>query len=172
MVSIAFVELLIIIHCVVVHQGIPEIHLQTVIKFQVGFTILKAMNKLTIFLVAPPLIQHVVDQNPCIPSPCGPFSECRNAGGIPSCSCSVRYIGTPPNCRPECTVSSECPSNLACIAEKCTDPCPGSCGIGAECNTINHIPTCTCPIDYTGDPFRICTLKPPPPTSKTLSLII
>lgn len=98
--------------------------------------------------------------NPCLPSPCGPYAECRDAGGIPSCSCSTNYVGTPPNCRPECIVHSECPSNSACIAEKCSDPCPGSCGIGADCNVINHIPICSCPADYTGDPFRICNLKP------------
>lgn len=99
--------------------------------------------------------------NPCIPSPCGPFSQCRDVGGSPSCSCLPEYQGAPPNCKPECSINAECASNLACIKEKCKDPCPGSCGIGAVCNVINHTPTCTCPDGYTGDSFVSCVLKPP-----------
>lgn len=107
-------------------------------------------------------------KNPCLPSPCGPNSECRDIGGSPSCSCIPNYIGSPPNCRPECTISSECPSNLACIREKCLDPCPGSCGVGAQCNVFNHIPTCICLEGLTGDPFTSC--NPVPPTRKHLSM--
>lgn len=118
----------------------------------------------TVKFLAPPPPREPIVVNPCLPSPCGPYSECRDIGGSPSCSCSANYIGSPPNCRPECTVHSDCGSNLACIAEKCADPCPGSCGIDANCNVINHIPTCTCPEGFTGDPFRICF--PKPPTSK------
>ncbi|KRT79972.1 hypothetical protein AMK59_6539, partial [Oryctes borbonicus] len=81
--------------------------------------------------VRPSVIDH------CVPSPCGPYSECRDLGGSPSCSCRIGYIGTPPNCRPECISSHECASNLACIREKCKDPCPGSCGTNAECNVQN-----------------------------------
>lgn len=103
-------------------------------------------------------------KNPCVPSPCGPNSECRDIGGSPSCSCSQNYIGSPPNCRPECTISAECLSNLACIREKCLDPCPGSCGLGAQCNVLNHIPICTCLEGLTGDPFTSC--NPIPPTRK------
>ncbi|KAJ4432717.1 hypothetical protein ANN_21354 [Periplaneta americana] len=100
--------------------------------------------------------------NPCVPSPCGPYSQCRDVGGTPSCSCLPTYTGSPPNCRPECVISSECPSNLACLREKCRDPCPGSCGAGAQCNVINHTPVCTCPEGYTGDPFTSCGPTPPP----------
>lgn len=71
------------------------------------------------------------------------------------------YVGSPPNCRPECTINAECPSNKACMTEKCRDPCPGSCGANARCNVINHIPICTCPDGYTGDPFSNCYPKPP-----------
>jgi len=55
---------------------------------------------------------------------------------------------------------SECPSNEACIREKCQDPCPGSCGWGAQCNVINHTPMCTCPEGYEGNPFTKCDIKP------------
>ncbi|KAG8227100.1 hypothetical protein J437_LFUL007437 [Ladona fulva] len=99
--------------------------------------------------------------DPCVPSPCGPFSECRDIGGVPSCSCRASYVGSPPNCRPECVISSECASNKACIREKCGDPCPGSCGHNAECAVLNHTPMCTCPVGYTGDPFSNCYPKPP-----------
>lgn len=102
-----------------------------------------------------------VNRNPCAPSPCGPFSMCQAVGDLPSCTCLQNYIGSPPNCRPECTINSECVSNRACIREKCRDPCPGSCGIGAQCTVINHTPTCTCPEGYTGDPFNNCFPKPP-----------
>lgn len=104
----------------------------------------------------------VVVQNPCIPSPCGPNSECRDIGGTPSCSCLSTYIGSPPNCKPECTINSECRSNEACMNQKCRDPCVGSCGIAALCNTINHIPICTCNEGYAGDPFSYCHIKPKP----------
>lgn len=94
--------------------------------------------------------------NPCVPSPCGPNSQCRIVGDSPVCSCLPNYIGRSPNCRPECTINSECPANLACINEKCADPCPGSCGLLAQCAVTNHRPICTCPFGYTGDPFSNC----------------
>lgn len=97
-----------------------------------------------------------------MPSPCGNNAQCRNIGGSPSCSCLPSYVGSPPNCRPECTINSECPSNLACITQKCRDPCPGSCGISAQCSVINHTPICSCIEGYVGDPFTYCTPKPPP----------
>lgn len=76
------------------------------------------------------------------------------------CLCLPNYFGSPPNCRPECTINSECASNLACINEKCKDPCPGSCGVAAVCNVMKHIPICTCSTGYVGDPFTFCSLKP------------
>lgn len=98
--------------------------------------------------------------DPCFPSPCGPNSQCRNINGYPSCSCMINYIGTPPNCRPECVIPADCPSNQACIREKCQDPCPGSCGLYADCTVHNHIPTCRCIEGYTGDPFVGCQPVP------------
>lgn len=98
--------------------------------------------------------------NPCVPSPCGPYSKCRVVSGTGACSCLQNYIGRPPNCRPECTISEECPSNLACINERCLDPCPGSCGLNAICAVIKHSPVCTCEQGYTGDPFTGCKPNP------------
>lgn len=112
------------------------------------------------FPLAPlPDIQPVI--NPCEPSPCGLNSQCRDVGGAPSCSCLENYRGVPPNCQPECTIHSDCSSNLACMQLRCRDPCAGACGAGAACNVISHIPVCLCPEGYTGDPFTYCIVKPP-----------
>lgn len=70
-------------------------------------------------------------QNPCIPSPCGNFAECRPIGERATCNCLPNYIGSPPNCRPECVVNSDCPSDKSCIAERCRNPCDGSCGLNS-----------------------------------------
>lgn len=98
--------------------------------------------------------------NPCQPSPCGPNALCQVRGESPACSCIENYVGSPPNCRPECTINPECPSALACINQKCRDPCPGSCGSNAVCRVINHNPVCSCNPGFSGDPFRGCLLIP------------
>lgn len=95
-------------------------------------------------------------KNPCLPSPCGPFSECRDIGNIPSCTCLPNYIGAPPACRPECTINSDCPSYLSCINQKCRDPCPGSCGLNAQCTVNKNTPICSCIENYVGDAFTEC----------------
>lgn len=102
-------------------------------------------------------IPAVVKNFPCSPSPCGPNSNCREHNGQAVCSCQPNFIGTPPDCRPECRVSSECSSDRACINNRCADPCPNICGIGSVCHTTNHNPICACPSGYTGDPFQQCT---------------
>lgn len=66
-------------------------------------------------------------------------------------------FGTPPNCRPECVIHQECPSNRACIAQQCQDPCIGSCGFNARCTTQNHQPICSCIEGFEGDPYASCT---------------
>ena len=101
--------------------------------------------------------------NPCQPSPCGPNSRCRPVNGQAVCSCEDQYIGSPPNCRPECVINNDCPQNRACNKFKCADPCPGTCGIGARCEVINHNPICSCPSGFTGDPFARCYQAPSPP---------
>jgi hypothetical protein len=102
----------------------------------------------------------VENANPCVPSPCGPNSQCRVVGSHAACSCLPNYIGRSPNCRPECSINAECPSNLACQAEKCRDPCPGSCGAHATCVVVKHSPMCSCEHGYTGDPFSGCSPVP------------
>lgn len=100
--------------------------------------------------------QAVVDENPCNPSPCGANSQCKEINKQAVCSCLPNFNGSPPNCRPECIVSSECPPNLACSKQKCTDPCLGTCGENANCNVINHSPICACKTGLTGNPFTRC----------------
>lgn len=93
---------------------------------------------------------------PCIPSPCGPNSQCREVNSQAVCSCMETYVGIPPNCRPECTINSECASDKACINRKCVNPCAGQCGKNANCRVIAHSPMCSCQELYTGDPFSYC----------------
>ena len=110
-------------------------------------------------------IEPVVEEDPCNPNPCGPYSNPpRNNGNRCDCSCQAGMIGQPPNCRPECQLNSDCPMELACRAQKCVDPCPGLCGQNANCRVRNHIPLCVCNQGFIGDPFASCYR----PTSKFL----
>lgn len=108
------------------------------------------------------LIGHptVISSNPCVPTPCGSFSICQEHNGTASCSCLPNYIGRPPMCRPECMGSGECAPTLACINQRCKDPCIGVCGSYATCIVSNHQANCRCPDGYIGDPFSACTPAP------------
>lgn len=98
---------------------------------------------------------------PCVPSPCGANAICKEQNGIGSCTCIEDYTGNPyESCRPECVINTDCPSNRACIRNKCQDPCPGTCGQNADCQVINHLASCMCRPGYTGDPFRHCHIVP------------
>lgn len=95
--------------------------------------------------------------SPCEPSPCGPNAVCKEYNSAGSCSCLPDYIGNPyEGCRPECTVNTDCVPSKSCIRNKCQDPCPGTCGPIAICTVVNHLPTCTCPVGYSGDPYQRC----------------
>lgn len=95
----------------------------------------------------------------CNPSPCGLNSQCRIVNGHAVCSCLPDYIGSPPDCRPECVISSECALNKACINRKCVDPCTNACGQNARCHVVNHKAVCSCSVGYTGDPFLRCVVQ-------------
>lgn len=107
----------------------------------------------------------IVPENPCQPSPCGLYSNCRALNGHAVCSCIPNYVGAPPNCRPECMSSSECSQDKSCINERCKDPCPGTCGNNALCRVVNHNPICSCSPGYSGDPFVRCLLEESKKTS-------
>lgn len=147
--------------CISSYTGNPFTRCYPIQRKSSNHLFLQVLYRLYIAAV-PALTPSLTPTNPCVPSPCGPHAECRDIGGSPSCSCTNNYIGTPPNCRPECTINSDCASNLACIREKCRDPCPGSCGANALCSVTNHLPICSCSEGYTGDPFTNCYPKPPP----------
>jgi hypothetical protein len=102
------------------------------------------------------LVVAETPRDPCQPNPCGANSQCRVGNGHAICSCQAGYIGAPPNCRPECVVSAECPLDKSCINQKCRDPCPGTCGQNARCQVNNHNPICSCYPGFTGDPFARC----------------
>lgn len=111
-------------------------------------------------------------RNPCLPSPCGFNAVCNDINGIPSCTCLPEYQGLPPNCHPQCAINQDCPSDKACINQKCRDPCPGSCGQNAVCNVFSHVPACTCRQGFTGDPFSSCVLVPLIEGKKTLKKLM
>lgn len=108
------------------------------------------------------------ETNPCSPSPCGPNSNCRDVNGLAVCTCLPNFIGSPPNCRAECVVNSQCSQDLACVNQKCISPCPDPCGISTQCRVISHSPICVCNLGYTGDPFTRCF---PAPRKNMISLI-
>lgn len=99
------------------------------------------------------------DINACIPSPCGPNSECREVENRAACSCLPGMFGAPPSCRPECVIHQDCPSNRACIAQRCEDPCVGACGFNAVCTSQNHRPICSCIEGHEGDPYAGCSMR-------------
>lgn len=72
------------------------------------------------------------------------------------CTCLPNYLGSPPYCRAECTTSEDCPNDLACLQQKCKNPCLGVCGRGAQCEVFKHHAVCTCPQGYTGNSFESC----------------
>ena len=166
------VESIITAPFVIAWMDILVIHLPNVILYHVRLTHISlwTLSHVVSLTVLAPVIQEDPYRDPCNPSPCGPYSQCRDFNGSPSCSCLSSYIGAPPNCKPECVINSECPSNQACINEKCRDPCPGSCGADANCFVMNHTPVCTCPDGYTGDPFTYC--HPKPVSRKSFSIVI
>lgn len=66
-------------------------------------------------------------------------------------------VGSPPSCRPECVINSECDLSKACRNNRCVDPCsPGVCGTNARCQVSSHSPICVCLQGYQGDPFVRC----------------
>jgi hypothetical protein len=104
--------------------------------------------------------QATENTNPCIPSPCSPNFHCRFENNHLVCSCLQNYVGRAPNCRPECTINAECPSNLTCQGEGCKDPCRGTYGPHMTCVAVKNALMCLCLIGYTDDPFAGCSNIP------------
>lgn len=116
--------------------------------------------KFSITLIVTPIPDEPL--NVCHPSPCGANAICKERNGAGSCTCLPEYYGDPySGCKPECVLNTDCPKTKACVNNKCVDPCPGVCGLNAECNVINHSPSCSCIPGYTGDPLTACHEPPP-----------
>lgn len=97
--------------------------------------------------------QTPIFTDPCARNPCGSNAICSNG----TCSCIPGYHGNPAiECRPECTIDSDCDKRQACVNYKCVDPCKNACGLDAVCNVYNHIAICECPAPLQGDAFIAC----------------
>ena len=113
--------------------------------------------------IAPPA---ETPRRPCSPSPCGSNAICKERNGAGSCTCLANYTGDPyTGCRPECVLSSDCPRDRACVNNRCVDPCVSTCGVNAQCQVINHAPSCSCLASFTGNALVSC--QPIPPVSYT-----
>lgn len=100
----------------------------------------------------------------CSRSPCGVNAMCQETlGGRPVCSCPAGHSGNPLSyCRrAECLDHTECRGDMACRNGNCVNPCAGTCGANANCEVRNHVPVCSCPVGYNGDPFSNCRLADP-----------
>lgn len=100
---------------------------------------------------------------PCQPSPCDPYATCNvYRPGVAMCDpCGGPGAAFNPACHPECLTNADCPFDKACLGGACRNPCPGSCGVNAQCLVWHHNPLCSCPHPYVGNPFEHCL--PPPP---------
>lgn len=107
---------------------------------------------------------------PCAVSACGPSALCKPLDdGRETCTCPVGYEGNAyVECRPECTINSDCTLNLACINQRCIDPCPGTCGFNTQCHVLSHHPSCVCLPGYTGNPYSRCFPEPSKPPQMPL----
>ncbi|XP_022904531.2 neurogenic locus notch homolog protein 1 isoform X1 [Onthophagus taurus] len=89
---------------------------------------------------------------------CGQNAQCAIVDGRPVCSCLRSHIGDPlSSCkRVECLSDYECGPHQMCKNDKCVNPCDGVCGINANCEVRLHVPVCSCPSGYTGNPSLSC----------------
>lgn len=111
--------------------------------------------------------------NPCVyEKPCSEKAECRVQNHIPVCKCPIGMIGNPYiDCRsepvPECIEDRDCPPRLACLNEKCQNPCTvlTPCTRPADCEVVPSLPVrtmiCVCPSGYISSGSGMC--KPTPP---------
>ena len=103
--------------------------------------------------------------DPCLlDNPCAVNAICEAQNHAARCRCPPGLIGDPYRLceKVECFVNRDCDSSMACIQNKCLDPCllDNVCAPTAICKVINHDGSCFCPPGFVGDPFVLCTLKP------------
>lgn len=111
--------------------------------------------------------------NPCIyDNPCSSRAECRVQNHMALCRCPPGYMGNPfVQCRkeiePECREDPECPTRLACINNKCQNPCSifEPCIRPAECEVVGSVPVrtmiCICPPGYISSGSGTCNPTKP-----------
>lgn len=110
--------------------------------------------------------------NPCVyDNPCSPRAECRVHNHLSVCRCPSGFFGNPyVDCKleiqPECKVDTDCPSLLACLNNKCQDPCRvlEPCQRPSNCKVVPSSPVrtmiCVCPTGYISSGSGTC--KPTP----------
>lgn len=127
-----------------------------------------------VILPVAPLVPHPPPSDSCALSSCGFNAKCSVQEGVAVCICSLNHYGNPyVACRPECIIDTDCPRYLDCVRNRCIDPCPGTCGVGALCEVLNHQPTCTCPNGYSGNPLQRCHPHHPLSTTcKTFFMLV
>ncbi|KAI4455120.1 endoglin-related [Holotrichia oblita] len=88
----------------------------------------------------------------CHPNPCGPNTNCQVYNYTAVCECLPGFMGSPlAGCRHECDYDGDCGLSLACIDNKCQNPCYTKCGQNAECIGVkDHAAICKCPQGYYG----------------------
>lgn len=97
--------------------------------------------------------------DPCAYMQCGLNAVCRvDSNHKGRCYCPEMYFGNPlVSCeRPQCISDLDCPLDLACINQKCQNPC--ACAPSAICTVLSHVPNCHCPPGYTGNPYESCLI--------------
>ncbi|KAL7305336.1 neurogenic locus notch homolog protein 1 [Trichogramma pretiosum] len=101
----------------------------------------------------------------CDTHTCGINARCTISEGRPVCSCLNLHMGDPLHrCeRVECLINEDCIGSRVCSSNKCVDPCAYACGTNALCHTKGHVPVCTCPPGYTGNPSNKCIYDPEAP---------
>jgi hypothetical protein len=96
-----------------------------------------------------------ITNNPCDPSPCAQGVPCYSYSDTVAICDECEAFGNS-QCRKECSIDSECPSHLACLANKCVDPCPSTCGFNSICDVVYHKPVCRCKDFMQGNPYDRC----------------
>nr|CAD7204573.1 unnamed protein product [Timema douglasi]CAD7413463.1 unnamed protein product [Timema poppensis] len=90
---------------------------------------------------------------------CGRNTQCSMVGGRPVCSCLPGHHGNPiTGCQKgDCEENRDCSNRRSCVNNECVNPCNLQvCGVRAQCDVENHVPVCSCPQRYTGNPFQYC----------------
>lgn len=104
----------------------------------------------------------------CDSDSCAPTARCIGQKHQPVCNCQSGTSGNPyVECssyreQPQCTADAECPSQLACINQRCENPCAQSnvCSPQQTCSILDTLPLrtimCRCPADMITDSSGRC----------------